>query len=99
MILPFRLRRRFQLFYAVTKDENILQAHQQAVEKVIEIMQKDIYVRDRSQEAQVLGSDLQTSVKGFLVRFDHFLNRNLEPQLHSHVLACSTKQKQLKTAK
>ncbi len=83
--LTFSSPKEVSTLFAITKDENILKAHQEAVARTLQEIQKDVYVRDRSQEAQAL-NQIYKQAEGLFIRFDHFLNRNLEPQLHSHVL-------------
>ena len=61
--------------------DRIIEAHREAVKAVME------YIRDAGMIQARDAEGNPTAAYGTLaVRFDHFLNRNGEPQLHSHVL-------------
>ena len=61
--------------------ELIIQAHQEAVQAVVDYMESSGMFQARDERGNPTGA------RGMLaVRFDHFTNRNGDPQLHSHVL-------------
>ncbi|OAG28409.1 MobF family relaxase [Thermodesulfatator autotrophicus] len=61
--------------------ELILEAHREAVKAVIDYIESSGMFQARDENGN------PTAARGMLaVRFDHFTNRNGDPQLHSHVL-------------
>ncbi|MGC8766805.1 MAG: MobF family relaxase [Brevinematia bacterium] len=71
--------------YALAPDEvrkQIKEAYDKAVNSLIKELENYIYTRDRTQNAQ----SLYTKADALISRFDHFTSRELDPQLHSHLL-------------
>ncbi|MBZ4682332.1 MobF family relaxase [Thermodesulfobacterium sp.] len=83
--LTFSAPKEVSALFALTGEQKILEAHQKAVSAALERVNQDLYTRNRSEEAKALGQVFERA-DGLFIRFDHLLNRNLEPQLHSHVL-------------
>ncbi len=62
--------------------EQIKEAYNKAVNSLIREIERYVYTRDRTQNAQ----SLYTKADALISRFDHFTSRELDPQLHSHLL-------------
>jgi len=61
----------------------IINAHQEAVQSVVKYMIESGMVQARDSKGNPCAVEKDSVVA---LRFDHFLSRNLDPQLHSHVL-------------
>ncbi|MGC9101138.1 MAG: MobF family relaxase [Caldisericum sp.] len=71
--------------YALAPDEvrkQIKEAYDKAVNSLIREIERYVYTRDRTQNAQ----SLYVKAEALISRFDHFTSRELDPQLHSHLL-------------
>ena len=82
--LTFSAPKSVSLLAALGGDEvrsAVVSAHREAVQAVME------YIRDAGMiQARDAAGDPTAATGAVAVRFDHFLSRNGDPQLHSHVL-------------
>ncbi len=81
--LSFSAPKSVSLVAALDKEmrDAIIEAHREAVKAVVDYIESSGMFQARDEKGN------PTEAKGMLaVRFDHFTNRNGDPQLHSHVL-------------
>ncbi|MGK7905770.1 MAG: MobF family relaxase [Synechococcus sp.] len=82
--LTFSPPKSVSLLALVFRDWRLVEAHKQAVEKVLESVEQD-YAETRVRQS---GKRMQVRTKSLVVaRFHHDTSRELDPQLHTHCVA------------
>lgn len=84
--LTFSAPKSFSILASLnSKDERdeLLAAHQSAVNRTVEFLRDFGFVKTRDDRGKPAEINKNSVVS---IRFDHFLNRNQDPQVHSHVL-------------
>ncbi|MGU7813631.1 MobF family relaxase [Burkholderia sp. AW49-1] len=82
--LTFSPDKTFSIVWAQANDAeraDLLAAHRAAVDKGLEYLKENLEVRTGAQ-----GRDRQKCTELFAAGFTHFTNRNLDPQVHEHLL-------------
>lgn len=82
--LTFSPDKTFSIAWAQANDAeraDLLAAHRAAVDKGLEYLKENLEVRTGAQ-----GRDRQKCTELFAAGFTHFTNRNLDPQVHEHLL-------------
>jgi conjugative relaxase-like TrwC/TraI family protein len=81
--LTFSAPKSVSIMALVYNDERLIDAHNQAVAKTIEIIERDFFKTRTIEDGQVI---IESAGNLIAATFRHFTSRELDPQLHTHTV-------------